>query len=132
MARVKQVAWNSTGGRFPRTELAARAAKVCRGGPLDTTREYPHRVTVIAIRADTKDQFVIIGPGGNKDQYFIRPSSLAPLVRGFLILLGPENFVTAKDLQILTNSDCFYMKGVTPDMPGGVEVPFERIRLVYI
>jgi hypothetical protein len=131
MARVKQVARNSTGGRVPRTELAARAAKVCRGGPLETTRDYPHRVTVTAVRAHTKDQFVIIGPDGNNDQYFIPPSSLPPLVRGFLILLGPDIFVTAEDLQILTNSDCFYMKGVTPDMPGGVEVPFERIRLVY-
>jgi hypothetical protein len=79
MAREKQVARNSTGGRVPRTELAARAAKVFRGGPLDTTREYPHRVTVTAVRADTKDQFVIIGPGGNNDQYFIPLPALHPL-----------------------------------------------------
>jgi hypothetical protein len=83
------------------------------------------------VRADTKDRFVVIGPKGNNDQYFIPPSSLPPLISGFLILLGPNIFVSAEDLQILTDSDCFYIRGVTLDVPAGVEVPFERIRLTY-
>jgi hypothetical protein len=53
------------------------------------------------------------------------------LVRGFLILPGPDVYFAAEDLQILTKSDCFYIEGVTPDMPAGVEVPFESIRLIY-
>jgi hypothetical protein len=125
------VARSSTGGWVPWKDLAARAARVCRGGPLDTTRKYPDLVTVVSVRADTKDRFVVIGPKGNNDQYFIPPSSLPPLVRGFLILIGPNIFVSAEDLQILTDSDCFYFQGVTIDVPAGVEVPFERIRLIY-
>jgi hypothetical protein len=130
MDKVKQVARSSTGGRVPRTELAALAARVYRGGLLDTSREYPDLVTVASVRADTKQHFVAIGSGGSSEQYFIPPSSLLPLVRRFLILLGPEVFVGAEDLQILTDSDCFYIQGVTPDLPAGVEVPFERIGLI--
>jgi hypothetical protein len=85
----------------------------------------------VSVRADTKDRFVIIGPKGNNDHYFIPPSSLPPLVRGFLILLGPNVFVSAEDLQILTDSDCFYVQGVTLDVPAGVEILFERIRFTY-
>jgi hypothetical protein len=59
------------------------------------------------------------------------PFQHSTLVFGILILLCPDILVTAEDMQILTNSDCFYKKGVTPDTPGGVEVPFDRIRLFY-
>jgi hypothetical protein len=92
MARVKQVARSSTVGRTPRTELAARAAKAGRGGPLDTNRTYPDIISVVAIPADTQQNFAAIGSGRINNQYFLPPSSLSPLVRAFLVFLGSRDF----------------------------------------
>ena len=54
MAKVKQVARSSIGGRAPRTKLAEGAANVCRGSLLNTNRTYLDLIIVVGIRADTR------------------------------------------------------------------------------
>jgi hypothetical protein len=51
--------------------MAALAARVYLGGPLDTSREYPDLVTVASVRADTKQHFVAIRSGGSNEKYFM-------------------------------------------------------------
>jgi hypothetical protein len=64
-------------------------------------------------------------------RFLFLPAGLPPLVRGFLVFLGPETFFSPEGLQIVSNSDCSYIEGVTLDMLTGVEVPSEKIRPTY-
>lgn len=124
MARTKQVAWKSTGGKAPKQQLAAKAARISEHG--FEMRE------VLDVRAESRDRFVGRVPGEGMTEFEVRGVDLHPAIRGFLKLLGRDIFVPLEDLAILVDGDGSPSGGteITVD-PFENEVIFEQMRVQY-
>jgi hypothetical protein len=129
MARTKQVAWKSTGGKAPKQQLAAKAARVSEHGfEMREVRE---------VRAESRDRFCVRVSGEGLTEFEIRGVDLHPAIRGFLKLLGREVFVPLEDLAILVDGDGSPLGGteiaVDPfeNEDNENEVIFEQMRVEY-
>jgi hypothetical protein len=97
IARTRQGAWKSTGGKAPKQQLAAKAARVSEHG--FQMRE------VRDIRAESRYRFCGRVHGEGMTEFEIRGVDLHPAIRGFLKLLGRDVFVPLEDLAILVDGD---------------------------
>jgi hypothetical protein len=137
MARTKQTARRSTGGKRPtRADLASRLAAA--SATAITTEKWKNRC-VTHIWASTKDEFGGYVDRGGTHAYIVPADELHPLVRGFLKLLGVKVIVPLVDLAVLIGGDCSPHGG--PDTAEGDiigtgprsvdDVLFERMRLIF-
>jgi hypothetical protein len=124
MARTKQVAWKSTGGKAPKQQLAAKAGRISGHG--FEMRE------VLDVRAESRDRFCGRVSGECMTEFEIRGVDLHPAIRGFLKLLGRDIFVPLEDLAILVDGDGSPSGGtdITVD-PLENDVIFEQMRVPY-
>jgi len=129
MARVKQIARLSTGGKAPRAALAAKAARKSRPSRVSLPK-YSQNITVEFLRAESRTEMVAIPPGSG-DDYVLPVANVHPLIAGFLKLLGREVLVKASDLQVMLDGDGYPKKLPSASVSKQMEVPCEKIRLFY-
>jgi hypothetical protein len=123
MARTKQLARISTGGKAPRNDLARKAARIPRGEA--------EEVVVASLSAYTRNRF-LAWPEKGSGEYEVAAERIHPTVRGFLKLLGRRVFVQVVDLRILMDENV----EIDPSALGSADdnevtpvAPFERLRV---
>jgi hypothetical protein len=125
MARTKQLARLSTGGKAPRNELARKAARIPRGEA--------EEVVVRSLAAHTRNRFLAL-PEKGSGEYEVAGERIHPVVRGFLKLLGRRAFVQVEDLRILMD-DNIEVDPSTPVPTNAAEAqsvaPFEKLRVCH-
>jgi hypothetical protein len=118
MARTKQTARRSTGGRAPREDLARKAARDSGAGYI----EYLAAFSSTSFRGLSKDK---------RSQYDIAPEIIHPTVRGFLKLLGTEA-VSVANLRVMLDDNIEIDAAADPPHPSNLGFsPFEKIRVEF-
>jgi hypothetical protein len=137
MARMKQVARSSTGGKPP--TLAGLMRKYADKGILEENMGGWKSKAVTKIWASAKDEFGACDDVATNGHYVVPSEALHPLVRGFVKLLGKGVVTPLADLAILLGGDCSPEGGPDLDEVRGLELPseeseeviFERLRVSY-
>jgi hypothetical protein len=122
MARIKQLARLSTGGKAPRDDIANRAARKAKGASSHIVLSY--------LAAYSRTHF-LVRPETGSDENVLAAERFHPLVRRFLKLLGRREFVAVQDLQILLddNIELDPSSAVSSEVADiSAVVPFEKLR----
>jgi hypothetical protein len=126
MARTKQLARLSTGGKAPRGDIANRAARKAKGAFT--------LIVLSHIAAYSRTHF-LARPKTGSDEYVLAAERFHPLVREFLKLLGRPEFVAVQDVQILLddNIELDPSSAVQSDVADiSAAVPFEKLRMEHV
>jgi hypothetical protein len=138
VARVKQTARQSTREKAPRSELARKAARKPRGGPVTPSSSESAQRTLSSLSALSRDEcsrlaeFDEEASDGPALDLVVPCTEIHPLVVGFLKLLSPGTIVSVSTLQVLLDDTI-----LNPEVGGTDEndedspefVPFEPMRL---